>query len=96
MPQCGVCPQGEPGNPLRHDLRNDHAKSLLQKETPLKPALLQLFENDAEQVSDFLDSLSKHERSIIDQSNDPRLVLRLKLKVEDDIRQTAKDLEMDD
>ena len=82
-------------SPLRHDF-NTPAKPLLQKETPIKPALLQLFENDIEQLTDFLDSLSKHERSIIDQSNDPRLVLRLKLKVEDDICQTAKDLEMED
>ncbi len=61
------------------------------------PALLRMFDGDEEEASGFLESLNDHELSIIEQHRDnPRVIERLKLRVRDDVENTAKDLAIDD
>lgn len=57
---------------------------------------MRAFENDAEQLGDFLDSLDDKERSIIEDTNDVQVILRIKKRIQDDVDGTAKDLAMED
>lgn len=57
---------------------------------------MQCFKNDVDQLEDFLNSLTDHELSIITQSNDPNIIIRMKTEIQNDLNDTAKALCMEE
>jgi len=64
--------------------------------TQISPTLLSLFDNDKERVLDFCDSLNKREMRIMKENLDNVDTLSdLKKIIEEDLDDTAKQLEME-
>lgn len=51
--------------------------------------------NDIDEIHDFFESLEPEELRIIIDSNDPKVVLEFRSKVQDDLNETSKQLAMD-
>ncbi len=89
-----------PVSPARTAFNLDQfKKGQLTLDTPAKifprfNNLHQLFDGDNDAVDGFLDSLDEHELRIIKEQ--PHKSLEIKLRVEDDLNETAKSLEMED
>lgn len=58
--------------------------------------LLDLFDRDIDAVHDFMDSCDEHEKSIIESTDDPKVLIQVITIVQDDLEETSKDLAMDD
>ncbi len=66
------------------------------KNPAVKPMLMECCEHDPEILHNFLESVTDEERSIIEQSKDPKHILKIRMRIEEDVDNTAKDLAMDD
>lgn len=59
------------------------------------PQVFMLFNNDEEDLYNFLDSLSIDEMSIIAKDHRPETIIKIKMSIEDDLNDTAKQLAME-
>lgn len=95
-PYSGTTPSSASPSPMESP---KPLKSNPMREPTIKvtPNILSVFDNDTEEVLDFIDSLNEQELRIMERNQDnPKVIKRLKLRVRNDIEETAKDLAMDE
>lgn len=69
----------------------------MESNQSISPTMLAVFDGDEEEALDFMESLNSKERRIIQKNIDnPKVIKRLKLRVRNDVEETAKDLAIDD
>lgn len=87
MPVENTDPAQQQDSPL---IMQQHPKNVA------KPLLMQCCEHDEERIENLLDSLSDEELRIINSTNDPTIIIRIRDSVESDLNETAKSLCMDE
>jgi hypothetical protein len=62
----------------------------------IRRELLNLFDRDIDAINDFMESCDEQEKSIIESTDDPKVLIKIVTRVKDDLEETSKDLVMEE